>query len=78
MAEEQQDISSRTLFVLVVLVLVVSFIGAWVSMTQVGGLTYQGAATDPGTDTAHVAFTIEESPDHEISATGEVAFAIDR
>jgi len=80
MTEEQQDdISSRTLFVLVILVLVVSFIGAWVSMTQVGQLSAP-AKESHSSDGAQVAFAISNGPEPDTNSqpvsTGQVAFAI--
>lgn len=71
---QENDISSRTLTVLVVLTLAVSFIGAWASMSQV--MLLSGSPVQPST-TAQVSFVIEEPPQPSAdNAAGKVAFEI--
>ncbi len=69
MTDENQDISGRTLFVLVILVLVVSFIGAWVSISQVAFVS--APTSDEGAGRAGAEARIEiVSPPQPTSATG--------
>jgi hypothetical protein len=75
MAQHDDDISTKTLGVLVVLVLAVSFIGAWVSITQLAVYSSTGEVRNEDSATAKVSFEIVEPPEPS-TATGEVLFEI--
>ncbi|MBR9701071.1 hypothetical protein GOV11_04355 [Candidatus Woesearchaeota archaeon] len=74
---QPEDISPKTLFVLVVLVLVVSFIGAWVSISQVaapGQLPL--TSDDSGDNSAYVGFSIKGPVYDSDGASGKVVLNI--
>ena len=69
------DLSSRTVTMLVILTLVISFLGAWMNLHQASLLGASVAADDGvASSSAQVSFTIDP-PEHE-SATANVGFVI--
>src|SRR5690349_17600565 len=79
-APEQNDLSGKTILMLVVLTLIISFIGAWASISQVMSFAQpHAAAPQPvsGPGSAQVNFVIEGPPQPQTSTgTGMVAFEI--
>jgi len=77
-AQAPQDISSKTIVVLVLLALVVSFIGAWVNIQQamyIGDIP-EGKST-ANVASAQVAFELNPPPEPKVTAaTGKVTLGI--
>lgn len=75
--EGEADLSSRTILVLVLLTLAVSFISAWVSIStadSIASLTPQEYAADSPAPTARVSLTVAEQ--NREQSTGMVALAV--
>lgn len=74
---QQNDISSKTILVLVVIVVVFSFIGAWVNINNALSAPPQSSIR-PGSSTAQVGFVIQE-PQKPVPSSnlGKVAFGIE-
>ena len=68
------DLSSRTVTMLVVLTLVISFLGAWMNLHQASLLGASVADDGVASSNAQVSFTIDP-PEHKTS-TAVVGFAI--
>ncbi|MDD9952895.1 MAG: hypothetical protein OXR66_01000 [Candidatus Woesearchaeota archaeon] len=80
--EERKDISSKTILVLVVLTLTVSFISAWVSFsTTLTSPPTQESVYAPSSSQGKVHFVINDPSRAEPridGATGKVAFTIEK
>lgn len=71
----QEDISTKTLFVLVILVLVVSSIGAWATVSYVPA-TSQAAQAGTSYQQAKVGFAVQPPEEHSDSSSGHIALEI--
>jgi len=67
--EGKQDISSKTVFVLVLLTLAVSFVGAWVSVASVSELGVTQVVVENPPSAGRVTFEIVEPGDDASAAT---------
>lgn len=79
-SSESSDLSNKTILALVVLTLVVSFIGAWASISQVmqlGASDGAGSFAQAPSSEGRVGFSIERPPEPLTeSASGMVAFSL--
>lgn len=74
---EGSDLSGKTVLSLVVLTLVVSFIGAWASISQVMTASLPAGVSEPPSSQGKVSFSIKAPPETSYDATtGMVAFGI--
>ena len=77
---QEQDLSSRTILILVVLVVVVSFIGAWVNINQaMTTVSTNKVITRNAPSSAQVAFVIQDKPvSQKDVTTGMVTLTIEK